>query len=287
VSAEYYGTVVGSLAGSVVREEPEEPVTLRVDVADPARTYGYLLGGKEYFPADRDLAEALYQVTPDVVTAAVQNRAFLRRAVRAMAADGVDQFLDVGVGLPLSPNLHEVAQLVTPSARVGYVDRDPLVLLHARALLTSGPQGRVDYVAGDVRDPAAILASPAVAATLDLSRPVGLTLLGVLPFITDDDNPAKLLAALVGALARGSRLVISHPTADFAPDAATEMVEVYGKGGIAFRPRSRAEIGALVPAGVEILKPGVVAVHRWWPEPNAKEYPDGQVSVYGLVGQVR
>jgi len=277
---------------SAWEDAPVCPPTLRSDVAHSARLYNYLLGRKDYYAADRELAEALYQVTPDVVTAAREHRAFMRRVAGWMAAEGLGQFVDIGTGLPDSPNLHEVVQAVTATARVLYVDPDPLVLLHARALLTSGPEGATAYLEADVRDPQKIL-TEAAGAGLDLARPVGLTVLGVLPFVADGAEVAEVVAALVGGLASGSLVALSHATGDFLPDGGRAVAEVYQKHGMVFVPRTAEEVGALVPAGVDLVEPGLVAVHRWWPGPDsdlypiAKRYTDEQVSIYGLVGRVR
>ena len=185
-------------------------------VPHPARVYGYWLGGKDHYPADREVAEEVIRCRPQVVTGARANRAFLTRVVRYLAGEcGVRQFLDIGTGLPAPDSTHQVAQTIAPVGRVVYADNDPLVLVHARALLTSGPQGSCDYVEADLRDTPAVLTG--AARTLDFARPVAVLLLAVLHFLTDTDDPAGVVAALARRLAPGSFVVISHLTADFGP----------------------------------------------------------------------
>lgn len=238
-------------------------------VAHPARVYDSWLGGKDNYAADRAMADAIAAQVPTVATMAKANRAFLGRAVRYLVAEaGVRQFLDIGTGIPTYGNTHEVAQRVDPSARVLYVDNDPIVLAHARALMTSTPEGRTAYIEADLRDPAAILADPALAATLDLDEPVALVLVAVLMYFRDGpdgDDPQGIVATLLDALPAGSHLVISHPTADFAPEAVAGVVAVAEHGGIPFVPRSRAGTQAFF-RGTELVDPGVVPVLGWRPD---------------------
>lgn len=242
-----------------------------VSVPHPARVYDSWLGGKDNYAADRALADAIAQQIPTISTMARANRAFLGRAVRYLVAEaGIRQFLDIGTGIPTAGNTHEVAQAVDPTARVLYVDNDPIVLAHARALMTSTPQGRTDYIQADLHDPRAILADPAVAATLDLDEPVALMLVAVLMYFRDSDDPQGIVATLLDALPAGSHLVISHPTADFNPDAMAGVVVAAEHGGIPFVPRSRAETAALF-GGSELVEPGVVPVLAWRPEAHRPE----------------
>ena len=186
-------------------------------VAHPARVYGYWLGGKDHYPADRAAAEEVIRQRPQVVDGARANRAFLARAVRYLAGQrGVRQFVDIGCGLPAPGSTHEVAQAIAPQCRVVYVDNDLLVLSHARALLASTPEGACSYIDADLRDPETILAK--AAQTLDLTRPAAVLLLAVLHFLPDSDDPAGIVAALAAGLAPGSFVAISHLTADFAPE---------------------------------------------------------------------
>jgi SAM-dependent methyltransferase len=233
-------------------------------VAHPARVYNYWLGGKDHYEADRAAGDEVARRRPHVVTGARANRAFLARAVRYLAGDcGIRQFLDIGTGLPAPGSTHELAQRVAPECAVAYVDNDPLVLVYARALLTSGPKGRCGYIDADVRDPAAILAQ--ASATLDFARPVGVLLLAILHFLAAADDPAGIVAALARALAPGSYLVISHLTADLAPGQVGTAVEAYNAavpGGVI--PRSHAEVTALF-GGLPLVPPGVVPLTEWRP----------------------
>ena len=193
------------------------PAPIDTSVAHPARRYNYLLGGKDNFEADRRSAHEIEARHPTARLSAQENRRFLHRATRFMARQGIDQFLDIGTGIPVSPNTHEIAQEIDPAARVVYVDNDPLVLVHARALLTSDPRGRTAYLDADLREPERILADPQLRATLDLSRPVGLLLVAVLHFLRDDDDPRGVIGTLVGALAPGSLVVATHATPEHMP----------------------------------------------------------------------
>jgi len=233
-------------------------------VPHPARVYAYWLGGKDHYLADRKAAEEVIRRRPQVVVGARANRAFLARVVRYLAGErGIRQFLDIGTGLPAPGSTHEVAQAVAPSCRVVYVDDDPLVLVHARALLTSNPQGSCDYVAADLRDTLAVLAG--ASQTLDLSQPTAVLLLAVLHFIPDTDDPASVVAALASKLAPGSFLAISHLTADFAPDSVTAGVRAYNAlVPTALTSRSHSQVSALF-AGLPLVPPGVVPLTEWRP----------------------
>jgi hypothetical protein len=261
------------------------PAMLDVRHPQAARVYDYLLGGKDNYPADQAAAELVLGVVPDLRTGARENRAFLHRAVRFVAGAGVDQFLDVGTGIPTAPNLHQIAQRVNPAARIVYVDHDPLVLAHARALLNGSPEGLTAFVDADLRCPHAILSSRGVVETLDLSRPVGLSLVAVLHFVPDSEDPVSIVADLVAAVPKGSLLVLSHGTGDFAPERTRLGVEAYRKAGVTVQVRSRDEVAALVPAGLEIVDPGIVPVHRWRPDTDPDQYQDEQIGIYGLVGR--
>jgi S-adenosyl methyltransferase len=234
-------------------------------VAHAARVYGYWLGCKDHYPADRKAAEGVAAHRPQVVAGARANRAFLARAVRYLAGQrGVRQFLDIGPGLPAPDNTHEVAQAIAPDSRVVYVDNDPMVLAHARALLTSTREGVCEYLDGDVRDPEAIL--KAAAQTLDFTRPTAVILAAVLHFLADADDPAGVVATLAAALAPGSFVAISHLTADLAPEAVSSGVAAYNAlvpAGIT--ARSHAEVTGLL-GGLPLVAPGVVPVSEWRPD---------------------
>jgi SAM-dependent methyltransferase len=231
-------------------------------VAHPARVYGYWLGGKDHYPADRAAAEEVIRQRPQVVDGARANRAFLARAVRYLAGQrGVQQFVDIGCGLPAPGSTHEVAQAIAPRCRVVYVDNDLLVLSHARALLASTPEGACNCIEADLRDPETILAK--AARTLDLTRPAAVLLLAVLHFLPDSDDPARIVAALAARLAPGSFVAISHLTADFAPEAVSSGVAAYNAlvpAGIT--ARSHAQVTALF-GGLSLVAPGVVPVAEW------------------------
>lgn len=264
------------------------PTSLELDITKPhsARLYDYYLGGKDNYPADRAAAEEVLKVFPGVQTMARQNREFMARAVHFLAAEqSISQFLDIGTGLPTSPNVHQVAQDVIPTARVVYADNDPLVLTHARALLTSRtPQGRTAYLDADLADPAAILSSAQLRETLDLTQPIAVSLIAILHFFPDDRDPYAIVRTLVEALAPGSYLVLSHATADL-DTAVGAAVDVYRSQGIVSQARSREQVSRFFD-GLELVDPGLTLVHRWRPAPNALELSDAEVSMYGAVARV-
>jgi len=233
-------------------------------VAHPARVYAYWLGGKDHYEADRKVAKEVIRLRPQVVASARANRRFLARVVRYLAADcSIRQFLDIGTGLPAPDNTHEVAQQIAASCRIVYVDNDPVVLTHARALLTSTAAGSCDYIDADVRDTATILTE--AARTLDLTQPVAVLLLAILHFVPDSDEPATLVAKLAGQIAPGSYLAISHLTADFAPEQVATAAAAYNTLAPApVTPRSHAEVTALL-SRLPLVAPGVVPVTEWRP----------------------
>jgi SAM-dependent methyltransferase len=250
-----------------------------------ARVYDYYLGGKDHFAADRETGQKAMQSWPAVRTAVRENRAFLGRAVRYLAGEaGIRQFLDIGAGLPSADNVHEVAQVAAPESRVVYVDNDPIVLAHARALLTSTPEGRTAYIEADLRNPEAILASPAVAQTLDLGRPAALMLVAVLHFLVDADEPARLVATLLGALAPGSYLVASHVTPEHDPEGVGGLERTYRQAGIPAQARTAAEFAALAFRGLEMIDPGVVLVSEWRRTSGSRPLP-AEVNWYGGIGR--
>ncbi|GAA3949440.1 SAM-dependent methyltransferase [Actinomadura viridis] len=242
-------------------------------VPHSARIWDYWLGGKDHYPVDRDAGEMVKELLPDIALSARQDRAFLGRAVRHLAADaGIRQFLDLGTGLPTADNTHEVAQRVAPECRVVYVDNDPLVLTHARALLTSrAPEGVTDYVDADIRDVDGVLA--AASRTLDLTRPVALMLLGVLNHIVDDGEALGIVHRLLEAVPSGSYLAISHTSDEVDGEAMHEATrQVTEQGGTPVVARSARRIAAFFDR-VELLEPGVVSCSRWRPGPDASGEP--------------
>ncbi len=259
--------------------------TLRTDLPHPARMYDYYLGGKDNFPADREAAELAIAAFPNARVAARENRAFMTRATRYLATQaGIGQFLDIGTGIPASPNLHEVAQSIVSDAQVVYADNDPIVLTHARALLTSTPQGQTAYLDADIRDPAAILDSPELRETLDLARPVALSLVAIFHFVFDEEDPHAIVRRLVEALPSGSYLVLTHGTADFDPDAEA-FAAAYRKRGLPFQLRTHTQVERMFD-GLELVEPGLLLAHRWRPDDD-RSIPlrDAQVGIYGGVAR--
>jgi hypothetical protein len=233
--------------------------------AHPARVYDYWLGGKDNFAADREAGEQALLAYPQLAQAVQSNRAFLARAVRYLTGEAaIRQFLDIGTGIPAANNTHQVAQHEAPDSRIVYVDNDPVVLAHARALLKSTPQGACDYIEADLRNPEAILAE--AARTLDFDKPVALMLLAVLQFIADTENPYALVSRLLAALPSGSYLVVSHPTDDFNPNRQGESIQRYNErvpDQATLRGHDETE---RFFAGLNIVAPGVVAVAEWRPD---------------------
>jgi SAM-dependent methyltransferase len=255
-------------------------------VPHPARRYNYWLGGKDYFAADRASGDAIAAAFPVVVELARANRAFLRRAVRVLAESGVRQFLDIGTGLPAPDNTHEVAQRVAPESRVVYVDNDPIVMAHARALMRGDSRGKTAYLEADVRDPGAILRHPVLRDTLDLGQPVALLLVAVLHFLHDDEQTAAVVGQLLEALPSGSHLVLSHGTMDFStPAGVTAYEKMFASGGTDVRARSRATIEGYL-SGLRILEPGIVAVSDWRADDAITDRPVSEdLGIYGVVGR--
>jgi hypothetical protein len=255
--------------------------------AHPARMYDFLLGGKDHFEADRQAIAGLLKAVPNARTGARENRAFLGRAVRYLVAEaGIRQFLDIGSGLPTASNVHEVAQSIAPESRVVYMDNDPIVMAHGRALLTSHPAGRTAYIQADLHDPDDILRQPAVRGTLDFTRPVALMLVAVLHFFPDDQDPAGIVAALLDALPAGSYLVASQTTADFNdPDQAADGVQAVQRAGVPFQTRTAEEFAEAAFAGLELVPPGLVVVSEWRPEAASPRPLPSEVAYYGAVAR--
>ncbi|WP_280309647.1 SAM-dependent methyltransferase [Nocardia abscessus] len=242
---------------------------LDTSLAHEARVYDYLLGGKDNYPADRALGDTIATHIPGIRDMARANRAFLGRAVRHLAREaGIDQFLDIGTGLPAAGNTHEVAQRIDQAARVVYVDNDPLVLAHARALMASTPQGRIAFVDADLRDPHSVLDAPALAETFDRDRPIAILLVAIMMFFRDSDDPYGAVGRLLDAAPSGSYLVLTHSTADFDPRAMARAAAAAERAGIGFQPRSRADTESFF-AGTELVEPGVVPIAAWRPDSDA------------------
>ncbi|OLT38324.1 translation initiation factor IF-2 [Actinomadura sp. CNU-125] len=262
------------------------PPGVDTSVPHSARMWDYWLGGRENYPADRAAGDAVLRVLPGIAASARADRAFLGRAVRFLVGRGIGQFLDLGAGLPTVDNTHEVAQRVAPSARIVYVDNDPLVLAHARTLLRGRPEGACDYIEADIRDIGTVLEG--ASRTLDLGRPVGLMMLGVLNHVLDDDEAGALVASLLERAAPGSHLVLSHTcdatTAELDGAAMRRAVaEVMERGGTPIRARSPERIAGFF-TGTRLVEPGVVSCSRWRPDPPGRRDPE--VPHFAGVGAV-
>jgi S-adenosyl methyltransferase len=253
-----------------------------VTVANQARIYDYYLGGKDNYEADRAAVEAILKVAPGFAFSARANRAFLGRAVRYLAAEaGIRQFLDIGTGIPTAGNTHQVAQAVAPESRVVYVDYDPIVLTHARALLASHESGATEYIDADLRDTGTILDQ--AAELLDFTEPVAVTLLLILHVIPDSDDPHAIVARLVDALPSGSYLAISHLGADLLDDDTTQSFNniTRGQSQQQYIGRTREEVARFF-TGLDLIDPGVVRVEQWHPDPNPGE--TGNSALWCAVG---
>ncbi|RMI31930.1 SAM-dependent methyltransferase [Nocardia stercoris] len=257
-----------------------------VDTSVPheARVYDYWLDGRDNYPADRALGDAIAELIPAIATMARANRAFLGRAVRYVIDDlGITQFLDIGTGIPTAGNTHEIAQQRFPASRVVYVDRDPVVLAHARALMGGTTEGATAFIHADVSDPDSVLGHPALRETLDLDEPVAIMLVAILMYFRPADNPLQIVQRLLDAVPPGSVLVITHPTADFDPQAMAYVVQTSEQSGIPFHPRSKTETEALF-AGTQLLDPGVVPVVTWRPDVLSGHAPADSAWYWAGVG---
>ncbi len=251
---------------------PDEKAIARLDTGVPhiARVYDYVLAGKDNFAADRAAAEEFLKIMPDIALAVRGSRAFLRRVVEFLVAEGgVRQFLDIGTGLPSANNTHEVAQRAVPKSRILYVDNDPLVLAHARALLTSSPEGATAYLDADLRDTGKILS--AAHEVLDFSEPVAVMLIGILHCIPDAEDPWGIVQHLMAAVPPGSYLVVGHPASDVQVQEAAEATAGLNSklaAPVKFRPRDQV---ARFLAGLTLVEPGVVQYPQWRPDPDATQ----------------
>jgi hypothetical protein len=253
---------------------------LDTGTAHIARVYDYWLGGKDNFTADRVAGDEALEAFPGLISSVRANRAFLARVVRYLAAQhGIRQFLDIGTGIPASSNTHEVAQSVAPEARVVYVDNDPMVLAHARALLSSSEQGATAYLDADLRDTGKIL--EAARRTLDFSEPVAVMLIAVLHLIGDADDPAGIIAQLMDAVPAGSTLAISHVPNDMHMGAMSDMSDRLNR--LLSQPstyRSQAQVTGFF-TGLELVDPGVVPIQRW--RPDTEEEAAAVAAMWGGV----
>lgn len=276
--------MASSLWRSTVPDDGREPPKIDTSVAHIARVYDYWLGGKDHFEADREVGDEAIRAYPDTRSSVRANRAFLRRSVRYLAAEaGIRQFLDIGTGLPSANNTHEVAQTIAPESRVVYVDNDPIVLAHARALLTSSPEGATGYLDADARDTGKILAE--AAQLLDYREPVGVMLVAILQFIKDEDDPYQLVASLMAAAPPGSYLVITHVPSDMpgqaagAREAAGLLSQLMAQR---VTPRDHAQVARFFD-GLRLIEPGVVPVQQWRPDGDAEA--TARAAMWGGVGK--
>ncbi|MEV2250466.1 SAM-dependent methyltransferase [Streptomyces sp. NPDC050147] len=252
--------------------------TIDTSKPHPARVYDWLLGGKDNYPVDEAVGEKL---PPEAKDAARQNRAFMNRATAWLATQGVDQFLDIGTGIPTAPNLHQIVQEIVPSARVVYTDNDPIVLRHAEALLVSSPEGMTDYIESDVREPLEILAH--ARGLLDFDRPIALSLIALMHFLSEDQDPYGIVNTLVDALPSGSHLVLSHASSDIYPELAEQVTAEYAKGGIKLGFRNRAEVARFFD-GLDLVEPGLVTATQWF---KGTARPDAEGSgIYAAVARI-
>jgi hypothetical protein len=254
------------------------PEKLDSSVPHSARIWNYWLGGKDNYAADRALGEHIKEVFPDIVDIAQQSRQFLTRAVRYLAGEvGIGQFLDVGTGLPSADNTHEVAQQINPYARIVYVDNDPLVLVHARALMTSSPEGATDYLAADVRDPDAILRG--AKRILNFAEPVALMMLGILGNVTDYDQARAIVDRLVSALPSGSYLVVNDGTNVINREARDAATRASIEAGTPYIARHPDQIAGFFH-GLDLVEPGVVSSSRWRPDTDPDSGDPAVVDVF-------
>jgi hypothetical protein len=269
----------------VSQQQHEDKPPFDSSVAHPARRYNFWLGGKDNFAADRESAAEIEKLFPGMRAGVRANRDALKRMTRFLARQGVRQFLDIGTGLPTAGNTHEVAQDVDPQCRVLYVDNDPLVMVHARALLTSTPEGVTDYIEADLRNPEDILLAPEFASTLDRDQPVALMLVAILHFIHGEGAAKPIVDTLMAALPSGSYFAATHFTLDLLSEQEkAKYHKLVDAGRIDTFARSTEEFTALFD-GLELVEPGVVLASDWRPEPDTERPDPNLVSVLAAVGR--
>jgi S-adenosyl methyltransferase len=266
----------------VTQEQPGRGPRLDTSVASIARIYDYWLGGKDNFAVDREAAEAMIRQYPEIVTGVRKNRAFLGRAVHYLAAEaGIRQFLDIGTGLPSSNNTHEVAQRAAPETRIVYVDNDPIVLNHAKALLTSTREGACAYIDADLRDAGKIVQD--AADTLDFTQPIAVCLIMILQFVPDEDDPGQIVRALMDTMPPGSYLTIAHPASDVDLGLGPAFRQLNTRmGPTQVVARSHEQVSRFFD-GLDLVDPGLVQLHRWRPGPVADT--TRPLAAYGAVAR--
>ncbi|WP_369214951.1 SAM-dependent methyltransferase [Streptomyces flavofungini] len=261
-----------------------DPSYIDTSKPHPARMYDWFLGGKDNYPVDEEMGRQLVAMDGRVLTMARNNRAFMQRATRWLAGAGIRQFLDIGTGIPTEPNLHQIAQEIAPETRVVYCDNDPIVLAHAEALLRSTPQGVTEYIQADFREPEKILEE--ASQVLDFGKPIALSLVALLHFISAEDGAYELVERMMRALPPGSHLMLSHGTGDFTPGTAEEAARLYKARGMTLALRSRAEVARFF-AGYEFVEPGVAIIDRWKPELGERVTDSTQGPVPGYAAVAR
>jgi hypothetical protein len=259
--------------------DSSRPLEIDTSKAHPARVYDWLLGGKDNYPVDEAVGRTL---PPEAHDAARQNRAFMNRAVARLAAQGIDQFLDIGTGIPTEPNLHQIVQRTVPTAKVVYADNDPIVLRHAEALLVSRPEGATDYIQADVRTPDEIVRH--ARSILDFDRPIAMSLIALMHFIPDDQDAHGIVRRLVDTLPSGSYLVLSHAAIDLFPELAEQVIAQYAKGGIRLGFRTRAEVARFFD-GLELVEPGLVTATEWYGPEQERPEPE-ESGIYAAVARI-
>ena len=266
------------------QDPAQNAVVIDTSKPHPARMYDWYLGGKDNYPVDEEMGRQMLALDPRVPVMARVNRAFMHRATRWLAENGVRQFLDIGTGIPTEPNLHQTAQTIAPDARVVYCDNDPIVLAHAAALLRGSPEGATEYLQADMRDPAAILEG--ARKVLDFTRPVALSLVALLHFVSDEEGAHDLVGRLLSDLPTGSYLVMTHATADFTPEESAAATEKLKAAGVTLALRSQEQFARFFD-GLQLVDPGVEVVHRWHPELGepVPGQDDGVIPGYGAVGR--
>jgi hypothetical protein len=276
--------LAGALGHSFDRSDGTTEFVMAADTPGPrtdtgtahsARVYDWLLGGKDNYRADWEVGEKLPEAAKD---AARQNREFMHRTVGWVARTGVRQFLDIGTGIPTEPNLHQIVQRIVPTARVVYTDNDPIVLRHAQALLVSTPEGVTDYIQSDVREPLAILEH--ARRILDFEQPIALSLISLMPFVPDEQDPYGIVRTLVDALPSGSFLVFSHGSTDLLPELAATVSRQYAASGISLTMRSREDILRFF-SGLDLVDPQLVPITEWF-----KDTPEPLKETCGIYGGV-
>jgi SAM-dependent methyltransferase len=271
------------ILGEGLLEPGWAPAVIDTSVAHPARMYDYYLGGKDNYQVDRDTAEEVLAVLPEGRDMARANRAFLGRAVRYLARNGIKQFLDIGTGIPGPDNTNDVAHSVEPEARVVYADNDPIVLTHATALLARHDPKHTTVIQADLRDPDSILEHPDAHAVLDFDQPMAVLLVAVLHFIKHSEDPVAAVDRIKAALAPGSYLVISHGTADFEPDRANTAAAGYNHASAPFVLRSKSQVERFFE-GFELIEPGLVQIPWWRPDGEVAADADS-IWIYGGIGR--